>query len=487
MNVETAPERHSTAVERPAALARISSVRAAVRIAVLGVLAVALLHDVLAAVDQSSAWAADFASYYVPAHTMLQFPSVDVYNIGALRQLNAAHQLVPRVFFPYLYPPAALYLLSPIAALPFDVANVLWSVLSHLAALGSALLLADAFAQVLRRTAPLAAPDSLLAGTQRVVDGSAVQLGRWRAPLVPFAVCAVTVLFAYPTIDTYDLGQINLVVLFFLMLALHSHIYDRLVLAGVAIAIAGALKLTPLLFLAFFVARGAWKAVVSGLVFSALFAAVPLFLLSPHAYVAFAAQLQMVDKDFVPYLQNQSLVGALLHLGKLSAHLGPRSIALVQQGGELLGIGLAAASIGYLILMAWRRGELTSGGPPRAARLDLDWLGFAFVILAYMLATPLIWTHVYVVALPAALMLGVYPLLRTRPDGAAWDRTDSVLLFCGLIALGLFMVQLPLGADHGLGPAQNNIGLALLMLRALGTLIAWGALVALLAPRLRRA
>jgi hypothetical protein len=318
------------------------------------------------------------------------------------------------------------------------------------------------------------------------MDGTALQLGRWRAPLVPFAVCSAAVLFAYPTIDTYDLGQINLVVLFFLMLALHSHVYDRPVLAGIAIAVAGALKLTPLVFLAFFVARGAWKAVAAGVVASAVCAAVPLFLLSPQVYVAFAAQLQMVDKDFVPFLQNQSLVGALLHVSRFVVHPGSHVLALVQQGVELLGYGLAAASIGCLAMVAWRRGELTSGGPSRVARLDLDWLGFAFVILAYMLATPLLWTHVYVVALPAALMLAVYPLLRPRPDGVAWERKDSMLLFCGLVALGLFMVQLPLGADNGLGPSQNDTGLALLTLRALGTLLAWGALAALLAPRMRR-
>jgi hypothetical protein len=151
MSVEAAPERLSTATERPAALAGAPNVLAAVRVAAWGLLAVALLHDVLAAIDQSSAWAADFASYYVPAHAMLRFPGVDVYNIGALRQLNATQQLVPRVFFPYLYPPAALYLLSPIAAFPFDMANVVWSALSHLAALGSALLLADTFAHVARQ------------------------------------------------------------------------------------------------------------------------------------------------------------------------------------------------------------------------------------------------------------------------------------------------------------------------------------------------
>jgi hypothetical protein len=166
-------------------------------------------------------------------------------------------------------------------------------------------------------------------------------------------------------------------------------------------------------------------------------------------------------------------------------HQGSYVPALTQQVGGALGIILGAASIGWLVVVAWRRGELAAGGLSRAQRLDLDWLGFAFISFVFLLVTPLVWAHLYVVALPAALMLSVYPLLRTRRTGEGWDRMDGLTLFCALIALGLFMIQLPLGADNGLAPAQNDVGLVLLMLRAAGMLLAWGA-IALLAPELRR-
>jgi hypothetical protein len=296
------------------------------------------------------------------------------------------------------------------------------------------------------------------------------------------------VLFAFPVEDTYYFGQINLLVLFFLVLALHAHIYDRPVLAGFAVAVAGALKFTPLFALGFFLARGSWKAVVAGLAFSALFAAAPLFTFSPGIYGDFFAALRTFDATFVPIPHNESFVGLLSHATSLATHGDAHAIALAQQVAQLIGVALAAVALGGLAL-ASIRGSALRGDPggAQATRFDRDWLGFALVITAYLLTTPLVWSHYYVVALPAALMLAAYPVLRGRQTDREWTRLDTLTVLCGTVALAIIAAKLPLNADHGDTQAGARLAFTLRSLRPLALLAVWGALAANVARVLRRA
>src|SRR5262249_30947635 len=148
----------------------------------------------------------------------------------------------------------------------------LWTGLSHLCAIATAVLLGDAFASVVRRNWRATHPErgSMLDQIHAILEGTSIKIGRWAFPTVPVAICIAVILFAYPTASTYFYGQINLLVVFFLVLGLHAHLYNRPILAGISVAVAGALKLSPLFMLAFFFARGAWKALLWSLGASAL-------------------------------------------------------------------------------------------------------------------------------------------------------------------------------------------------------------------------
>src|SRR5260370_18647092 len=92
--------------------------RAGVRAAAIGVVLIALGHDLLALLAQTAIWPADFASYYVPARAAISFPGVNVYDYGGPVTLNPTQQNVTGPLYPYNYPPFPLLALPPPPAPP---------------------------------------------------------------------------------------------------------------------------------------------------------------------------------------------------------------------------------------------------------------------------------------------------------------------------------------------------------------------------------
>lgn len=457
---------------------RLSS--AAIRAGGIAVLLAVLAHDVLAGIAQIAIWPADFASYYVPARAVMRYPSTNVYDYSNLLHLNNANHYVAGVFYPYVYPPFALIALRPLAALSFATASTIWIVVSHLCAIGAALLLADAFSVALERGVhPRAAGAGDLPATIRaLLRATNIKLGPWSFPTLPFAAASAVLLCAWPAWDTYYWGQINFVIVFLLVLALHAYLHDRPVLAGAALALAGALKLTPLFLVAFFVLRGAWKAVASALGLTGLLAALPLLVFPAHNYVTLFIELRVLDGMFVLGNHNESFIAAFPHLAAALGHTNGHAAATAELLGEVVAGALVVGTLAVVLLLsASQRWPAVSRGAP----LDptaVSWLGFVAVLAAYVLVTPLVWSHYYIVALPAALMLAVYPILRPRvadAAGAAWDGGDTALVSAAVAALVVLMYELPLGADRGLVANPSTFALVLLTLRPLGVLAVWGA------------
>lgn len=461
----------------------------AFRFLALGVIFAALLHDVFTLLDQRNLFLADLASYYVPARALGQFPSINPYDLDALRQLNASAHLISHSFFWFVYPPITLLLLRPLTALPFMAAGHIWTLFSHLFAIATAILFADAFAYIVRKKWQAqgagATRDRMLDQVYAIVNGASFQIGRWTFPTLPIAVSLAVLLFAYPTSSTYAYGQINLVVLFFLILGLHAHLYNRPILAGVSVAIAGGLKLSPLFVLAFFLVRGAWKALFWSLGLSVVLFAIPLVLISPNVLGQFSAALASFDATIVPvYLHNESLPGVFIQVAAI-LHTSPKPL---QQIAEVLGALLAVVGVGALVVLSALRSELLWWRSLRHPdRLDLDWLAFAFVLVAYLLATPIVWAHYYVVVIPALLALGAFPLLRQRVPGESWTATDSLVMLGAAVGLALITSQLPLGVDHSDPLASPTLALLLRSLRVLGLFIAWALSAVIVTPMLRRA
>jgi hypothetical protein len=112
--------------------------------------------------------------------------------------------------------------------------------------------------------------------------------------------------------------------------------------------------------LAFFFARGAWKALIWSLGASVLFAIIPLVFISPQIFSQFSVALGNFDASVVPLAHNESLVGLFIQIANL-LHIAPAVGELAAQG--LAGI-LAVVGVGALLALTFS----ARGFPGSAAR-----------------------------------------------------------------------------------------------------------------------
>src|SRR5260221_6966509 len=449
--------------------------REGVRAVAIGVVLIALGHDLLALLAQTAIWPADFASYYVPARAAISFPGVNVYDYGGLLRLNATQQYVTGPFYPYIYPPFALLALRPLAALPWSVASTLWAVCSHACAIGSAWLLATSFTLVLRRGASAEGADARIRAVHQFLSSTELRLGAYAFPLVPFAVAASVFLLSWPTCDTYYWGQINFVVVFLLLIAFYADLSGHPVVAGAAVALAGGLKLTPLIFLGYFAIRGAWKALAVGAIGAGLVFATPLLFFPAQDYDHLRVELTLLDSMFVLGDHNESFIAIFPHVAALLGHGSAATLTRAETLGEAV-----AGLIGLITVIAlgaarWLRPRSREGAGENvlsvaAVFAPTVWLSFALTLAAYELVTPLVWSHFYVVAMPCTVMLAAYPLLAPR---ALSTRLQTVTILVGGVGIALLTCELPFGADRGSLGSPGPWALFLLNLRPLALGLVW--------------
>ncbi|GAB2837357.1 glycosyltransferase 87 family protein [Actinocorallia aurea] len=278
--------------------------------------------------------------------------------------------------------PFMALLFAPASALPLTVARVLWQ-------LGSVAALAWACVCALR-----------LAGRphSRASLAAAVALG----------------LLLEPVWHTLFLGQVNLFLLALVLDDVRRVAEGRS--AGIGVGIAAAVKLTPGIFIVLLFAAGRVRAAVT---------AGAVFLLCTGAAFAFAPEASRTywtgtfldtSRVGVPYIGNQSPIGAAARV------LG--GVAEIPDAYRLLPLALGIAAVA--VAAAWaRRG---------------DWLAAAAVTgVAGLLVSPLSWTHHWVWALPALLVLA-----RKSPRVAA---TAAVL----------FLLAPPWLTPHDGGPAEYGL------------------------------
>jgi alpha-1,2-mannosyltransferase len=210
---------------------------------------------------------------------------LDVYRIGVdvWRGGGDLYGPLPEtlvgVSLPFIYPPIAAVVLTPLAILPFSVASTVLTLISI----------------------------ALVAVVLMVVMESLGRPRSWALAALPLA------LFIEPIRNTMAYGQVN-IVLMALVVA------DCLVKKprwprGMLIGIAAAIKLTPLAFLLFFLIRRDYKSAVTAMT---SFVATTLVgvLVAPAESVDFwtDAVFHTSEKVGIGYVANQSILGVLTRL-----------------------------------------------------------------------------------------------------------------------------------------------------------------------------
>ena len=222
-------------------------------------------------------------------------------------------------------------------------------------------------------------------------------------------------LWLEPVMSTLAFGQIN--VLLLALVAGDLALPDRFRGKGIGIGLAAAIKLSPLIFVAYLLfTRRVRAAVVSGLTFGA---SIGLgFVLFPDASAAFWRSQLSTRGNGQFHMLNQSINGAVLRLTRD----GPHTHAYWLAAEIVLGIvGLGAAAV------ASRRGH--------------ELLGLVTCAATGLLLSPVSWSHHYVFVVPA-LVLAAYGTRR---------RGYRIVGVAAIIALFGYW-PMPIGGDGGFYP-----------------------------------
>lgn len=336
-------------------------------------------------------------------HTGGRHIDLEVYRFGVQAWLSGGDMYGPlpetsgRIALPFIYPPFAALVMTPLAVVPWDVAWVGLLALSVLA-LGTTLYV------VARRLWP------------RGGRGGALSTASIALPLALAVTPGTPIDFDTPTdgmplaldpvLQTIEFGQINLVLM--ALVALDCLVDHPRWPRGALIGIAAAIKLTPAAFVLFFLlrrdARAAVTAVVSGMVATGIG-----FAVAPRESVAFWLGNPAGGVSGSPFFTNQTFQAVLVRAGLE----GPARTA----GWLLLSVALLAIAV-----------PVVRRAPAPLALVALSG--------AALLASPTSWSHHWVWVAPALLVAAV----------SAW-RARSVGWAVATVAAGAVFVVAP----HRLG------------------------------------
>ena len=312
--------------------------RALTRRVVYGVLAVELAVVIVFAATYN---ALDFRIYMWGGHAVLH---------------DNRLYLTPAYGHWFTYSPFAALVYVPIATLPLAVARVGWDLVSVAALAYSCVLV--------------------------------LKLAGYRPSRLVVACVVAAAMALDPVWQTLYLGQINLILLALILTDVwavsrgSSGSSGSAGLAGIGVGVAAAIKLTPAIFIVFFLLARRTKA---ALVAAATFVACALvgFAVAPHASTLYWEHLSHDTRRVgAPYISNQSPYATAIRIAGGQAHVGSWWILIA---AAFAAIGLAAA------VTLVRHG---------------DWLGATTMTgTTGLLVSPISWAHHWVWILPALVLL----------------------------------------------------------------------------------
>lgn len=258
----------------------------------------------------------------------------------------------------FTYPPFAAIVFIPVAAIPAVIGQVGWQLISLIALAGASVI--------------------------------TLNLAGYRPSRTVIAAMVAGSITLEPMYHTLYLGQINLILLALILIDVWRAARGRP--AGIGVGLAAALKLTPLIFIPFFLLTRRWK---DAAIATATFLACVLigYLIAPQSSALYWHHLfYRTGRVGAPYISNQSPYALVLRVAGAGAHIGSWYFVIPAVLGL---VGLAVAAV------------LARHG---------DWLGAATVTgTAGLLVSPISWTHHWVWVLPALVIL----VLGGRPSRVA--------------------------------------------------------------------
>jgi alpha-1,2-mannosyltransferase len=291
---------------------------------------------------------------------------------------------------PYLYPPLLAVVLAPLALSPLPVAAYVWFLINAVSTIATALT-----------SARLVRDDGRLSRSAREGKEAAVGQGGYVVPLVAALSLLVVARFV---LDNFSLGQVNPLVA--ALTAAHVYLYsrDKKIASALALSIAVSIKLTPLVLIAYHVARRRLKFAAGALATCIGLTAlsfVPLGSRAPEAFQVFVNRTIKNEQGYdLTDAGNQSLRGALARLTAASnGTLDQAATDLSRRPFDMLTLMITFLLFAVAMIAASRaRTELLAAAP---------------FVCCIVLLSPLSWkAHFVILILPVACL--VAEALRAR-------------------------------------------------------------------------
>ncbi len=374
-----------------------------------------------------------YAALRLLAHTPYRI-DIDVYRMGGLAWLDGRPLYTGERFhtesgvdLPFTYPPLAAILFAPLSLLSLPVAS------ATITAITLSLLVVSTVIVLTRLDVWGGGPDSSWAA----ITPEPAWLRRcWLAA----AIVAPAVLYLEPIRSNFDFGQIN-VVLMTLVLAdtvPRRTPWPRGLLLGIAIA----LKLTPAVFLVYFVLRRDRSAVLTALVSFVGTTLLGVALAWRDSMEYWTTTVRDTDRIGTATLNtNQNIAGMLARLG-------------LADGAHFAVWTTACFAVLGLVIWAGRK-SLQAGEPV---------LALICVALFGLVVSPVSWSHHWVWTLPTLVVIAVL----------AYRRRDTALAVVTAVGVAL-MVWTPIE----LMPENHETGAALWRRLAGGSYLWWAVAVIL--------
>ncbi|MET0900996.1 MAG: glycosyltransferase 87 family protein [Mycobacterium sp.] len=313
-----------------------------------------------------------YAAWQLLRHTPYRI-DIDVYRMGGRAWLDGLPLYADGATFftqggidlPFTYPPLSAVLFAPFAWLPLPVASALMTAITLT-------LLVVAVVIVLTRL-------DFWAGDSDITSEAAWQRRTW----VALAVVGLAVSHLEPLRANFDFGQVN-VVLMTLVIAdcvPRRTPWPRGLLLGLAIA----LKLTPAVFLVYFVLRRDWRAALTSLLTLAAATVLGYALAWRDSLEYWTSTLRDTDRIGNSTLNTNQNIAALL--------------AREEYSETVHFVLWTVACFAALGLTVWAGRRVLAAGEPVLALICVALFG--------LMVSPVSWSHHWVWTLPALLVLAV--------------------------------------------------------------------------------
>ncbi|MBI3654170.1 MAG: DUF2029 domain-containing protein [Acidobacteria bacterium] len=277
----------------------------------------------------------DFNVYYFAAQEMVAGRTPYDNSLGA--------------WTPYLYPPLLAELLVPLAALPLPFAAYSWFLISAFSLLAALRMSARL---VVRDEQEFVVPPSggsfIKEKSQEFgvpPSGGSFFKGSFRLKAV-LQTLTLIILLRF-VLDNFDYGQVNILVAALALAHLYFYSKDKKILSAIALVLAVSIKITPLVFLLYHLAKGRVKfaaACVALLVVVTALSFAPFGSRAPAAFRTFVNRTINNEQGFnLAYHGNQSLRAAIERIKGNTEATDPASTTTMIIGLAFLALAFFAA------------------------------------------------------------------------------------------------------------------------------------------------